>query len=94
MSADPIDVVALALARAAGQDDEDADWWERRAEAVVAAMTEAGLLPSADLRRDIIWLARLARGSSWPGEMAERVEATAARVIAWTHGGPAGGEGR
>ncbi len=87
MSADPIDVVALALARAAGQDDEDADWWERRAEAVVVAMTEAGLLPSADLRRDIIWLARLAQGSSWPGEMADRVEQAAQRAARWATSG-------
>lgn len=61
---------------------------------IVGALSDAGQLPSDDLMSDISWLARLARGSSWPGEMAERVEATAARVIAWTHGGPAGGEGR
>lgn len=30
---------------------------------------------------DALWLARLARGSSWPGEMAERVERAAGRVI-------------
>lgn len=31
--------------------------------------------------RDAVWLAKLARGSSWPGEMAERVESAAERVI-------------
>lgn len=31
---------------------------------------------------EAVWLAKLARGSSWPGEMAERVEQAAARVIA------------
>ena len=31
---------------------------------------------------DAAYLARLARGSSWPGDMAERVERMAERVIA------------
>ena len=31
--------------------------------------------------RDAVWLAKLARGSSWPGEMAELVERAAERVI-------------
>jgi hypothetical protein len=35
------------------------------------------------MARDAAWLARLARGSSWPGEMAQRVEDAADRVIAW-----------
>ena len=30
---------------------------------------------------DAAWLARLARGGSWPGEMAERVEQAARRVL-------------
>ena len=30
---------------------------------------------------DVAWLARLVRGSSWPGEMAEQVERAAERVI-------------
>lgn len=33
------------------------------------------------LAEDVAWLAKLARGSSWPGEMAERVEQAANRVI-------------
>lgn len=31
--------------------------------------------------RDAVWLAKLARGSSWPGEMAHQVECAAGRVI-------------
>lgn len=31
--------------------------------------------------RDAVWLAKLARGSSWPCEMAERVERAADRVV-------------
>lgn len=31
--------------------------------------------------QDAVWLAQLARGSSWPGEMAQRVEDAARRVI-------------
>ena len=36
---------------------------------------------SDEVTRDAVWLAKLARGSSWPGEMAERVERAAERVI-------------
>lgn len=35
----------------------------------------------AEVLRDAVWLAKLARGSSWPGEMAHRVEIAAERVI-------------
>ena len=43
--------------------------------------------------RDAVWLARLARGSSWPGEMAQRVEDAAGRVsAAWASLSEAGGE--
>ena len=35
----------------------------------------------AAVRADAMWLARLARGSSWPGEMAHRVEVAAERVL-------------
>lgn len=34
-----------------------------------------------EVMRDAVWLAKLARGSSWPGEMAHRVEIAAERVI-------------
>ena len=34
-----------------------------------------------DVIRDAVWLAKLARGSSWPGEMAHQVECAAERVI-------------
>jgi len=30
---------------------------------------------------DIVWLAKLAQGSSWPGEMADRVQRAADRVV-------------
>jgi hypothetical protein len=36
----------------------------------------------AALRADAIWMARLARGSSWPGEMAHQVQQGADRVLA------------
>lgn len=31
---------------------------------------------------DVVWMAKLARGSSWPGEMAHAVDQAARRVIA------------
>lgn len=34
------------------------------------------------ITNDVLWLTRLAVGSSWPGEMAEQVERAAARVRA------------
>ena len=34
-----------------------------------------------DVIRDAVWRAKLARGSSWPGEMAHQVECAAERVI-------------
>ena len=34
-----------------------------------------------DIAPDAVWMAKLARGGSWPGEMAERVERAANRVI-------------
>lgn len=41
--------------------------------------------PQADeqIRSDAAWIARLARGSSWPGEMAQRVEDACDRVSKW-----------
>ena len=42
--------------------------------------------------RDAAWLARLARGSSWPGEMAQRVEDAADRVTAAASLSETGGE--
>ena len=36
----------------------------------------------AAVRNDAMWMARLARGSSWPGEMAHQVEQGAERVLA------------
>ena len=35
----------------------------------------------AAVRADAMWMARLARSSSWPGEMAHRVEVAAERVL-------------
>lgn len=32
------------------------------------------------ITNDVLWLTRLAVGSSWPGEMAEQVERAAARI--------------
>lgn len=34
-----------------------------------------------ELADDAVWLAKLARGSSWPGEMADRVQRAADRVV-------------
>ncbi len=34
-----------------------------------------------ELAEDIVWLAKLAQGSSWPGEMADRVQRAADRVV-------------
>lgn len=34
-----------------------------------------------EMAEDIVWLAKLAQGSSWPGEMAHRVQVAADRVI-------------
>lgn len=39
------------------------------------------------IRSDAVWLARLARSSSWPGEMAQRVEEAAAHVESWAADG-------
>ena len=36
----------------------------------------------AQIQEDAVWLAKLASGSSWPGEMAHRVQTAADRVIA------------
>ena len=48
----------------------------------VAAMigAEVVILP-ADVAADALWMAKLARGSSWPNEMAQRVDDAADRVI-------------
>lgn len=40
-------------------------------------------LPTAAVVRDAAWLAKLARSSSWPLDMAEHVERSAAAVAAW-----------
>ena len=34
-----------------------------------------------EMAEDIVWLAKLAQGSSWPGEMADRVQRAADRVV-------------
>ena len=34
-----------------------------------------------EMADDIVWLAKLAQGSSWPGEMADRVQRAADRVV-------------
>lgn len=36
---------------------------------------------SEQVAADAVWMAKLARGSSWPGEMAQRVDDAAARVL-------------
>ena len=41
---------------------------------------EVVILP-ADIAADALWMAKLARGSSWPGEMAHQVDTAADRVI-------------
>ena len=35
----------------------------------------------AEIARDAVWMAKLASGASWPGEMAHRVQQAADRVI-------------
>ncbi len=42
----------------------------------------ADTVQQALVRDDAVWMAKLARGSSWPGEMAHNVEQAANRVIA------------
>ena len=44
---------------------------------VKQAETFAGVIAG-----DVVWMAKLARGSSWPGEMAHAVDQAACRVIA------------
>lgn len=57
-----------------------------RCEAIAAELLErvtdanAGQVPP-QLAADAVWLAKLARGSSWPGDMAQRVEQAAEYVI-------------
>ena len=34
-----------------------------------------------EIAADAVWLAKLAQGSSWPGEMADRVQRAADRVV-------------
>ena len=43
----------------------------------------------AAVRADAMWMARLARGSSWPGEMAHQVETAADRVMSLLGESPA-----
>lgn len=47
-------------------------------EATIGA--EVVILPAAVVA-DALWMAKLARGSSWPNEMAQRVDDAADRVI-------------
>ena len=61
--------------------------WRKEAATVrnLASQIPAFPLPPdpvvAAIREDAVWLAKLARGSSWPGEMADQVERAANRVI-------------
>ena len=48
---------------------------------------EVVILP-ADVAADALWMAKLARGSSWPNEMAQRVDDAADRVIRALGGQP------
>lgn len=68
---------ALHLAWAEGYDAGTID----AAKAHLAVERDLERLREA-LTTDATWLARLARGSSWPGEMAQRVEDAADRISA------------
>ena len=61
------------------------DYWPDMARAALAVPALAEVIARdakvRELAEDIVWLAKLAQGSSWPGEMAERVEQAANRVI-------------
>ena len=65
------------------------DLWPELVDAVLSVLPD----PTADtvmlgkvllnkVQDDVVWMAKLARGSSWPGEMAHAVEQAANRVIA------------
>ena len=51
---------------------------ETRDEVLAALRAAARVRETA---ADAVWLAKLARGSSWPGEMADRVHRAADRVV-------------
>jgi hypothetical protein len=58
------------------------DRLNRAADAVLAVPAIADALArDAKVAEDIVWLAKLAQGSSWPGEMADRVQRAADRVV-------------
>ena len=69
---------ADALLQAARVDPTLRGW----AQQVYEALTEA-----EQVKGDAAWMAQLARGSSWPIDMAQRVEDAAGRVIAWADEG-------
>ena len=73
---------AAALARTVALAEADAE--NQRLSAENARLREA--------LREAAWLAKLARGSSWPGEMAQRVEDAADRVMAAASLSETGGE--
>jgi len=50
-------------------------------ETVTATIGAEVVILPADIAADALWMAKLARGSSWPGEMAQRVDDAADRVI-------------
>lgn len=70
------------------EDDHPVEWLRGR-RTIGIAIEELPHLPigaeavvlTEDEWRDVQWLARLARGSSWPGEMAHNVETAAARLL-------------
>ena len=60
-------------------------WQQYVAGAVLAVPAVAEVFAKAALfdkvRRDAVWMAKLAQGASWPAEMAHRVDQAANRVI-------------
>ena len=84
-----VELVATAISQTRGVLDIDTDGipdnqWRTLARAALSVLPD----PTADtvlldqIREDAVWMAKLARGSSWPGEMAHAVEQAANRVIA------------
>lgn len=68
-----------------GPDSMAKSLYRRRVESVLSVPSVAEVFARdakvRELREDVTWLAKLAQGSSWPGEMAHRVQRAADRVV-------------
>jgi hypothetical protein len=84
-----VELVTTAISQTRGVLDIDTDdipdnQWRTLARAALKVLPNptADTVQQALVRDDAVWMAKLARGSSWPGEMAHNVEQAANRVIA------------